>query len=847
MKNLLLPAVLAGILLLTVADAANPPDSRLLLWYDRPAQYWEEALPVGNGRIGAMVYGGVHRDHIQLNEETIWSGAPTPKLADPTFREKLRRQRELIFAGKFRAADDLKLTEDEKRALNLGEPQKIPGTSTARHAYQPLGDLFLHFDHGTAREENYRRELNLDTAVATTRYSAGGVAFTREVFSSFPANALVTRVAADRASALSFAAMLDYRRDVKDDMYRYDAELGAKIESVTTPPRPSWTHLGGTRFAWRGRGHPDGTIFDARFEVRLEGGTLTPTPDGFRVTGATTATILMTVGTDFRGAEPAARAARDLEALAGRDYAALRSAHTVDHQALFRRVDLDLGRTRSADMPTNRRIWSQMWGARDNRVDQSKDRDPDLFALHFQFGRYLMIASSRPGTLPPALQGLWNDSLFPVWFGQHTSDINVEMNYWPVEVANLAECHTALLDLVESFVPAGRDSARLAYGARGIVLHAMTNWGPKNSEGGWPDFAAWLARHFWEHYQFSGDRDFLARRAYPFMKDCALFYLDTLVQDPRTGKLVTAPSYSPENRFVAPDDGKPAHLDVGNTMGMAICRDVFRHCIAAATALGTDAAFRDELRTTLAALAPFPVGADGRLLEWRADYGETEPGHRHLSHLYPLYPGDEITPRTTPDLAGAAKKALLRRLDHNSGWTGWSRGWAINLAARLGDGALAHEQLRLQLERTTFPNLMDAHPRLGGTTQCFQIDGNFATTAAIAEMLLQSHTPSTGSAGSPQASSGQATEIDLLPALPPLWKQGSVSGLRARGGFTVGIKWQGGVLAAATVQAQHSGPCTVRARTPFQIGAERSRANGTDHVLTFTATAGQAYSVAATR
>jgi alpha-L-fucosidase 2 len=847
MKNLLLPAVLAGILLLTVADAANPPDSRLLLWYDRPAQYWEEALPVGNGRIGAMVYGGVHRDHIQLNEETIWSGAPTPKLADPTFREKLRRQRELIFAGKFRAADDLKLTEDEKRALNLGEPQKIPGTSTARHAYQPLGDLFLHFDHGTAREENYRRELNLDTAVATTRYSAGGVAFTREVFSSFPANALVTRVAADRASALSFAAMLDYRRDVKDDMYRYDAELGAKIESVTTPPRPSWTHLGGTRFAWRGRGHPDGTKFDARFEIRLEGGTLTPTPDGFRVTGATTATILMTVGTDFRGAEPAARAARDLEALAGRDYAALRSAHTVDHQALFRRVDLDLGRTRSADMPTNRRIWSQMWGARDNRVDQSKDRDPDLFALHFQFGRYLMIASSRPGTLPPALQGLWNDSLFPVWFGQHTSDINVEMNYWPVEVANLAECHTALLDLVESFVPAGRDSARLAYGARGIVLHAMTNWGPKNSEGGWPDFAAWLARHFWEHYQFSGDRDFLARRAYPFMKDCALFYLDTLVQDPRTGKLVTAPSYSPENRFVAPDDGKPAHLDVGNTMGMAICRDVFRHCIAAATALGTDAAFRDELRTKLAALAPFPVGADGRLLEWRVDYGETEPGHRHLSHLYPLYPGDEITPRTTPDLAGAANQALLRRLDHNSGWTGWSRGWAINLAARLGDGALAHEQLRLQLERTTFPNLMDAHPRLGGTTQCFQIDGNFATTAAIAEMLLQSHTPSTGSAGSPQASSGQVAEIDLLPALPPPWKQGSVSGLRARGGFTVGIKWQGGVLAVATMQAQRNGPCTVRARTPFHIGAERSRANGTDHVLTFTATAGQTYSVAATR
>ncbi len=831
MRNLLRSSVLAAVVVSAGARAAQPADARLLLWYDRPAQYWEEALPVGNGRIGAMVFGGVHREHIQLNEETIWSGAPTPKLADPTFREKLRRQRELIFAGKFSAADNFKLTDAEKRALNLGEPRTIPGTSTARHVYQPLGDLFLHFDHGTAREENYRRELNLDTAVVTTRYTAGGVTFTREVFSSFPANALVTRVTADRPGALSFAATLDYRRDVKDDMYRYDAELGAKVGSVSTPPRPTWTHLGGNRFAWRGRGHPDGVTFEARFELQLDGGSFAPTADGFRITGATGAVILMTVGTDFRGADPTARAARDLEALAGQTFDSLRAAHTADHQALFRRVELDLGRTRSAEMPTNRRVWSQMWGARDNRVDQAKDRDPDLFALQFQFGRYLMIASSRPGTLPPALQGIWNDSLLPVWFGQHTSDINVEMNYWPAESANLAECHTALLDLVETFMPAGRESARISYGARGMVFHAMTNWGPKTSEGGWPDFTAWLARHFWEHYEFSADRDFLARRAYPFMKESALFYLDTLVTDPRTGKLVTAPSYSPENRFVAPDSGKPAHLDVGNTMGMAICRDVFRNCLRAAEVLGIDEAFRAELKTKLAALAPYPVGPHGRLLEWRTDYAETEPGHRHLSHLYPLYPGDEITPRGSPELASAAKLSLLRRLDHNGGWTGWSRGWAMNLAARLGDGALAHEQLRLQLERTTFTNLMGAHPRLGGTTQCFQIDGNFATTAAIAEMLLQSH----------------GGEIDLLPALPPAWKQGSVAGLRARGGFLVGIKWQGGALATATVQSRHSGSCTVRARTPFQIGADPSRAVGSEQVLTFSATAGQLYRITAVR
>lgn len=816
--------------LFTLGHAAEAP-SRWLLWYDRPAQYWEEALPVGNGRIGAMVFGDVHRDHIQLNEETIWSGAPMPKTADPTFREKLRRQEELLLAGKFREAQEFKLTDAEKSALNLGAPEVVPGTSTTRHVYQPLGDLFLHFDHGTAREEDYRRELNLDTAVATTVYKMNGVTFTREMFSSFPAQALVVRLKADRAGAMSFSATLDYRRDVKDDMYRYDAELGAKVESVTTPPRPTWTHLGGNRFAWRGRGHPDGTKFDAQFEVRNEGGTLTATPEGFRVTGADRVTLVMTVGTDFRGANPTARAARDLDALTGRSYEALRLAHTADHQALFRRVDLDLGRTRSADMPTNRRIWSQMWGVQDNRVDQTKDRDPDLFALHFQYGRYLMIASSRPGTLPPALQGIWNDSLLPVWFGQHTSDINVEMNYWPVETTNLAECHTALLDLIETFVPAGRASARIAYGARGLVLHAMSNWGPKTTESTWPDFAAWIARHFWEHYQFSGDREFLAHHAYPFMRDCALFYIDTLVRDPRTGRLVTSPSYSPENHFVSPDDGKSANLDVGVTMSMAICRDIFRNTLRAAEILGTDAELRAELKEKLAALAPYSIGADGRLLEWRADYPGPESGHRHNSHLYPLYPGDEITPRGTPELAAAAKQALLRRLANNGGWTGWSRGWAINLAARLGDGKIAHEQLCLQLERTTFTNLMDAHPRLGGTTQCFQIDGNFATTAAIAEMLLQSHTG----------------ELELLPALPPAWKSGSVSGLRARGGFTVGLKWRDGALAEATVQSTANGPCMLRARTPFQVGAERSRIDGTDHVLTVATTAGQTYRIVAAR
>lgn len=819
---------------LTAGASAAPhpasPADRLTLWYDRPAQYWEEALPVGNGRIGAMIYGGVDHDHIQLNEETIWSGAPKPAVADPAFREERRRREVLLFQGKIREAQKLKLSAPERAALNLGSPEPVPGTSAARHAYQPLGDLHLHFALGTALPEDYRRALNLDTAVATTTYRVAGTTFTREVFTSFPARALVMRISADHPGAVSFAASLDYRRDVKADMYRYDAELGPKIESVTAPPRPSWTALGANRFAWRGRAHPDGVRFDARFEVRHEGGRVAPTADGFQVAGADSVVVVMTVGTDFRAHDPAADAARDLEAARGIPYDVLKSTHIADHRALFRRVDLDLGETRSATMPTNRRIWSQMWGAEDNRVDQSKDRDPALFALYFQYGRYLMIASSRPGTLPPALQGIWNDSLFPPWYGQHTSDINVEMNYWPVETTNLAECHTALLDLIESFKPAGEASARIAYGARGLVINAMTNWGPKTAAGYWPDFSGWLARHFWEHYAFSGDRAYLAGRAYPFIKECALFYLDTLATDPHTGKLVTGPSYSPENRFIDPEDGQPANIDVQATMSMAICRDVFRLFLRAADALNANPALRAEVTEKLARLAPYTVDPAGRLQEWRADYGETEPGHRHLSHLYALYPGDEITPRGTPALAAAARAALLRRIKYHGGWTGWSRSWIIALAARLGDGELAHDQLKLQLERTTWPNLMDAHPRLGGTTQCFQVDGNFGTTAAIAEMLLQSHTG----------------ELDLLPALPAAWANGSVSGLRARAGFTVDLTWRDGALNEATVRSTIGGPCTIRSRTPLQCDGARSHPDADMHVLTLPTVPGRSYSLRAT-
>lgn len=804
-------------------------ESRTTLWYDRPANYWEEALPVGNGRIGAMVFGGVLREHIQLNEETIWSGHPVPAWSDPAKPEARRRRQELLFAGKIRASEAFQFSPEELARLNLPAARPIPGTTTTRHAYQPLGDLYLQFDHGVAHEENYRRSLDLDTAIATTRYSVDGVGFAREVFSSHPHGVLVIHLTADRAGALNFSATLDYRKDVAADMYRYDAELGAKVASVTAPPRPRWIALGADRFSWQGQAAQEGTRFDARFEVRSVGGSVTATETGFRVVGADRVTLLMAVGTDFRGGDSAARAERDLEALEGWEIDVIRAAHVADYQALFRRVSLDLGRTRAADLPTNRRVMARMWGVADNRVDQAGDRDPDLFALAFQFGRYLAIASSRAGTLPPALQGLWNDSLLPPWFGQHTPDINVQMNHWLAETTHLAECHTTLFDLIDASIPAGREMAKLSYGARGLVLHAMTNFGARGAHDDWPDFSGWIARHYWEHFAFSGDREFLRDRAYPFIKDCALFYLDTMVRDPRSGAWVTGPTYSPEHRFVA-DDGQPAYADMEVTMSMAIAREVFAHFVQAAEILDRDETLRGEVQARLEAMAPYGIGPEGRLLEWGRGRQEREPGHRHFSHLYPLFPGGEITTRRTPALAAAARQSLMWRLAHNAGWTAWSRAWSMALAARLGDGGLAHEQLKRHLETTTWPNLMASHPRLGGDTACFQIDGNFGTTGAIAEMLLQSH----------------AGEIELLPALPAAWARGSVTGLRARGGFVVDQQWENNRLSRAVLTATRAGNCILRTRHPVTVAGQRSRPDGDTHVVVLPVVADGRYVIAPT-
>ncbi|AQQ72493.1 Trehalose and maltose hydrolases (possible phosphorylases) [Limihaloglobus sulfuriphilus] len=763
------------------------------LWYRYPAREWEEALPVGNGRIGGMVFGGIDRERISLNEESIWSGTPVPKEATNVHQLVIKKQRELYFAGKPHEAKKVNTSNVEISPDFDVRKEKIEGTSRSRHIYKPLADLYLHF--GSTRElpSDYYRDLDLDRAVATVKYNSAGINYTREVFCSHPDQVMVVRVTADKPGQISFNTKMTRRIDVKADMYRYDAELGAKVESITRPPDPVIRVISPGRFSFSGQADPDGVEFTAHFQVIAQGGNVKRIPEGFEVEDADSAVLYVTAATDYNHENPDDIACSHMDSVSRKSFDELLQRHVEDHQSLFRRVDIDLGTSRNAEMPTDKRVLAHQLGIKDCRVPEDMERDPDLYALYFQYGRYLMIACSRPGTMPPALQGIWNDSLLPPWFGGHTSDINVEMNYWPVETCNLSECHRALLDFVEGFSDAASKSADISYGCRGMVVNGMTIWGPKTAASNWQDFGGWLSQHFWEHYAFTGDEEYLAEHAYPFMKENALFYLDFMVKDPRNGWLLTGPAYSPENQFLYPD-GSRGHSDMGVTMSLAIIRDLFENTIKAGEILGVDPGLRSQMKAALDDLAPYQIGIFGQLQEWLFDYDEVYPGHRHMSHLFGVAPGYSITPRTTTELAEAAKKSLIRRLDNNGGWTGWSRAWALNLAARLKDGELARQQLQLQLERTTFYNLFDSHPRKGGNTICFQIEGNFGSIAGMAEMFLQSH----------------EDYIELMPAHPSAWKKGYVKGLRARGGFEVDIAWDDGKLTEAVIKSLNGKDCRVR-------------------------------------